>query len=255
MLLHPEIDDSTLIGNIGVGAKVPHFDDLPESKPPFKAIQISTMVFRFDYKPQDTGEIFSFVNCMPIRGSKIVFNEFYLFQIKTWSTLMNEFVVNLFSNIQNLQGIVSGLKPVKPIANLLSNSKNLLILPINSHIGKKRTESFTKQLKHILKNVTVEVLELGSAMHVNINKTESIYSNQPTDWKQGYESGKKQFEDNCQTIIALVRNSDETDLLHLPIVMVRPFTGFLSQFFLGLANQLQPSRKQVMDNKYKTKVI
>ena len=255
LLMHPEIDDSTLIGNVGLGPKSSQNDEIHESKPPFKSIHISTMIFRFDYKPQDNGEIFSFVNCMPIRGSKIVFNEFYLFQIKTWSTLTNEFIVNLFSNIQNLQGIVSGLKPVKPIANILSNSKNLLILPINTHIGKKRSESFTKQIKNILKNVTVEVLELGSAMHVNINKHESIYSNQPTDWKEGIESGKKQFEDNCQTMIALVSNPGETDILNLPIVMVRPFTGFMSQFFLGLANQLKPSRKQKMDNKYKTKII
>ena len=254
LLMHPEIDDSTLIGNVGMGPKSSQMDDIQESKPPFKSIHISTMIFRLDYKPQDNGEMFSFVNWLPIRGSKIVFNEFNLFQIKTWSSLTNEFIVNLFSNIQNLQGIVSGLKPVKPIANILSNSKNLLILPINSHIGKKRSESFTKQIKNILKNVTVEVLELGSAMHVNINKHESIYSNQPTDWKEGIESGKKQFDDNCQTMIALVKNGD-TDILNIPIVIVRPFTGFMSQFFLGLANQLKPSRKQKMDNKYKTKII
>lgn len=247
LIKHPNIIDSAMID--------PDAAEFTSLKPPFRSIHISETVFRFDYKPQETGEMFSFINCMPIRDSKIVFNDFYLFQIKTWSTLMNELIVNLFSNIQNLQGIVSGIKPVRPIANIISNSKNLLILPINNHIGKKRSESFSKQIKSILKDVAVDVLELGSAVHMNINKQESIYANQPTNWKEGISEGKKQFSENCQTIIALVRNSEETDLMNLPIVVVRPFTGFVSQFFLGLANQLQPSRKQRMDNKYKTKIL
>ena len=254
---YPNIDDSTLLSNFGIGPNVTDTtndnanDDDSTSIPPFRSIHISKMIFNFDYKPQDGGGLVSFVNCDQIRGSKIVFNEFYLFQIKTWSILINQFVINLFSNIQNLQGIVSGIKPLRPIATILSSSKNLLILPVNNYIGKKRSESFTKQIKNILKDVTVEVLELGSAMHVNINKKESIYSNQPRNWKEGIDNGKKEFEDNCQTIIAFVQNSDDVDLVNLPIVMVRPITGFMSQFFQGLANQLKPSRKELMDNKYK----
>ena len=210
------------------------------------------MVFRFDYKPHADGEIFSFINCMPIRGSKIIFNEFSMFRVKTWSNLINQFTINILNNIQNLQGIVSGLKPVRPIANILSSSKNLLILPINSHIGKKSKESFSKQIKDIVKDVSIEVLELGSAMHINLNNKKSIYANQPKTWKEGLSKGKEQFKENGQTIIALVRNAEDTDLLHLPIVMVRPFTGFMSQFFLGLANQMKPKRKKIMDNKYGT---
>jgi hypothetical protein len=249
---NPDMNDSTLLGNFGIGTNVSN-DSMANAnnRPPFKSIHISKMVFNFDYKSQDGKGIISFVNCDQLRGSKIVFNEFYLFQIKSWSTLMNQFVVNLFSNIQNLQGIVSGIKPLKPVANILASSKNLLILPINNHIGKKRSESFTKQIKNIVKDVTVEVLELGSAMHFNINKKESIYSNQPVNWKEGLNNGKKEFEDNCQTIIAFVQNSDDADLVNLPIVMIRPLTGFMSQFLQGLANQIKPSRKELMDNKYK----
>jgi hypothetical protein len=106
-----------------------------QSKPPFNSIHISKMVFRFDYKPHTNNEdMFAFVNCVPIRGSKVVFNEFYLFQFKTWSSLLNELIINMLSNVQNIQGIVSGIKPLKPIANILSKGKNLLILPINNHI-------------------------------------------------------------------------------------------------------------------------
>lgn len=226
-----------------------------QQKLPFHSIHMSEMVFRFDYKPHMDDGMFSFVNCVPIRGSKIVFNEFYLFQFENWSSLANELIVNLLSNVQNLQGLVSGIKPVKPIANIIKKSKNLLILPINNHIGQKRNQSFTKQLKHILRDVSIEVLELGSAMHVNLNKKESIYADQPGTWKEGLSRGKQQFDENCDMIIALVRNAEETDLVHLPLLVVRPFTGFMSQFFLGLANQLNPKRKQIMDNKYKTKMI
>ena len=73
----------------------------------------------------------------------------HLFQFENWSSLMNELIVNLISNVQNLQGIVSGIKPVKPIANIIKKSKNLLILPINNHIGEKRNQSFTKQIKQL----------------------------------------------------------------------------------------------------------
>lgn len=220
-------------------------------KPPFSSIHISELTFRLDYKPKDKEELFEFTNFMALRNSKILFREFYMFNIRSINELVQSIALNLFTNMDNIQGVIAGMKPVKPIAKILGGAKNVIILPINTKLDKNFGSKVKTQLKKVLKDTAIEVLEVGCGLNISLDNKKSIYSNQPATIKQGFESAEKQFSDGMKTVFAFVKNGEDADLLSLPIAVVRPFTGGLSQILLGICNQLDPSRKKRMDNKYK----
>jgi hypothetical protein len=222
--------------------------------PPFSSIHISNTTLRLNYKPKESGEFMEFVNFVPLRNAKIVFREFYMFNIKTMAELIQKMAVNLLANVHNIQGAIAGMKPVKPIAKILANAQNIVILPLNTKLDKNYIANIKKQLGEYATKTTIEVLELGGGMNVNLhNESTSIFANQPGGIKEGLLHARDEFSSGVNTVFAIVRNSEETDLLSLPIAIVKPFTGSFSRILLGICNQLDPERKKIMDAKYKTK--
>ena len=222
-------------------------------KPPFSSIHISELTFRLDYKPKDDGaeEVFEFINFMALRNSKILFREFYMFNIRTIDDLIQSITLNLVANIQNIQGVIAGMKPVQPIAKILSGAKNVIILPLNTKLDKNFGHKLKLQLKKVMSDTAIEVLQVGCGLNISLDGKKSIYSNQPATIKQGFASAEKEFVGGMKTVFAFVKSGEDADILTLPMAVIKPFTGGLSQILLGICNQLDPSRKQRMDNKYK----
>lgn len=220
------------------------------AKPPFSSMHISETTFRIDYKPKQTADFFEFVNFVPLRNAKVVFREFYMFNIRTFEELAQKITINLISNLRNIQGVVAGMKPIKPVAKILANAQNVVILPLNTKLDANYASKIKKQLGKIAKNTTVEVLELGCGLNVSLKNKTSVYANQPATIGEGITHAKREFKNGMNTVFAFVRNAEDLDVLSLPIAVVKPFTGSFSKLLLGICNQLDPDRKKRADAKY-----
>lgn len=224
----------------------------PPMTPPFSSIHISEMTFRLDYKPKQGQDFLEFVNFAALRNAKIVFREFYMFNISTLNELAQKLMINLITNMRNVQGLIAGMKPIKPIAKILANAQNIVVLPINTKLDKDYISKISEQMKKLTTNTTIEVLEIGCGINVSLKNAPSIYSNQPRTVSEGLSQAKDEFKEGMDTVFAFVRNSEDVDLLTLPIAIVRPFTSSFSRLLMGMANHLDPERKKRMDAKYKT---
>jgi len=223
----------------------------PQKRAPFSSIHISESTFRLDYKPKQSAEFLEFVNFVPLRNAKVVFREFYMFNITSFGELTQKLMVNLLANLRNVQGVVAGMKAVKPIAKILANAKNIIILPVNTKLDKNYITNLKAQLTTLTKNTTIEILELGCGLNVTLRDTTSVYSNQPGTVSEGFQQARTEFSNGMDTVFAFVRNSEDLDIMSLPIAVVKPFTGSFSKILLGICNHLDPERKKRMDAKYK----
>ena len=239
------IDNPSIMG-------MPETETREPNKTPFQSIHISKTVFRLDFKPKQSNDFFEFVNFIPLRNAKVVFDEFYLFGIKSTNHLIQKVMMNFIANIGNVQGLIAGIKPLKPVAKILSNAQNVVVVPMNTKLDENFMKEFKSKMKKMVKNTTVEVLEVGSGFNVSLKGRPSIYADQPGSIQEGLSQAHIEFTEGIQTVVAFVKDTENFDLLSLPVAVVKPFTGSLSKIFLGICNQIDPERKKRMDAKYKS---
>ncbi len=68
-------------------------------------------------------------------------------------------MINLITNMRNVQGLIAGMKPIKPVAKILANAQNIIVLPINTKLDKNYISKISEQMKKLTTNATIEVLE------------------------------------------------------------------------------------------------
>lgn len=224
------------------------------------SVHISKLDVNINYKHKHTPRDSPFywltvLNFIPIRDSKVHIDEFDGFGIHTFEHFYTMYLKHSLQYIkQDLGGLIKGIKPIKPLTSVVAEGCKLILVPVNAVRGES-IERLANQVKSITSKSAVSVLEIGGSLQTadyyqNNNSGNSVFHNQPQTIKDGLVQGQKSFTDGMTTIVTFVTD-DNADLFQLPTVLVKPFTGFLANTFLGACNQIDPERYQRMKDLYK----
>lgn len=223
------------------------------------SIHMSRLDLNVNYKHKHTPRDSPFywltiLNFIPIRDSKIHILDFDAFNICNIEQFYTQYLTHVLKYVKkDLGGLIKGIKPIKPITSVVAEGCKLILVPVNAVRGQS-IQRLVNQVRNITSRTTVSVLEIGGSLqtadYYQHRNGSSVFTNQPKTIKDGLVKGHKSFTDGMTTIVTFITD-DNADLFQLPTVLVKPFTGFLANTFLGTCNQIDPSRYQRMKDRYK----
>jgi autophagy-related protein 2 len=190
-----------------------------------------------------------------------------------------------------LGGMVSGVAPIRSIVNLGTGVADLVLLPIEQYYKDGQwTRGLTKGIDAFAHKTAMEAIRLGTKLAVGTqvllehaddilnfdtdtatvlstnDESTSKFGNQPATVQEGmqlaYKSLTKHIGTAVNTIIAIPMDVVDTSthgtvkavIRAVPIAVIRPAIGAteaVSKTLLGLRNQLDPTNKSQMHDKYK----
>lgn len=222
-------------------------------------IHISKIDLAVNYKHKHTPRDSPFywltvLNFIPIRNSKVHIGEFDAFKISNVNEFYTQYLSHLLKFVKkDLGGLIKGIKPIQPMTNVISGGCKMIFVPVNVVRGHS-IKRLTDQVRSITKKTSVSILEIGASLqtadYYGHKEGTSVFADQPKTIKGGLIKGTKSFTDGMTTIVTFITD-DKADLLQLPSIIVKPFTGFLANTFLGACNQIDSDRYQRMKDKYK----
>lgn len=209
-----------------------------------RSIRISEVKMRVNYRPssgQGETEV-GLLKWMPIKEAVIKMQAFDGFGL-TIDELSVALGIHFMQDKKNIARLFGGIKPIRAPLEIFKNVTELILIPMHPVSPGYSNDVMGRlaQMRHISAKTIVSVLELVPSSE-----------QQPSGIKQGILQAGQTFQRDMNTIVAFVSGDNaNTDLLDVPMMIIRPFTSPISSLITGVCNQLDPVRLERLQNKYR----
>ena len=212
-----------------------------------RSIRVSAIKARVNYRPcsssaaEATSEA-GFARYIPIKEAVIKVGPFDGFGL-TADELLVAFGMHVMKDKKNLARIVGGVKPIRASIEIFKNVTELILIPTHPVTPgySNDVKGMLAQMQHVSARTIVSILELVPSS-----------SQQPSGIKQGIIQAGQVFQRDMKTVVAFVSGENATtDLLDVPLMIIRPLTSPVSTLINGVCNQLDPVRLERIRSKYR----
>ena len=151
--------------------------------------------------------------------------------------------MHVMKDKKNLARIIGGVKPIRASVELFKNVTELILIPTHPVPPgySNDVKGMLAQMQHISARTIVSILELVPSS-----------SQQPSGIKQGIIQAGQVFQRDMKTVVAFVSGENgTTDLLDVPLMILRPLTSPVTTLINGVCNQLDPVRLERIRSKYR----
>jgi autophagy-related protein 2 len=246
----------------------------PSDQPFIQRLEVKAVTLKLDYKPKRvdyrglrSGHTTEFMNFLILDGSDIVLRHAIVYGITSFDKLHNTLNDVWSPDVKRnqLPGVLSGLAVVRPLVNVGSGMRDLVVVPMREYKKDGRiVRSLQKGVYAFAKNTTSEVARLGAKVAIGTQtllegaeaflapqpttsvsgadtepgRAVSHYANQPIGVRAGLRSAARHLERDLLTardaVIAIPAEIMEEGsgvgmaralARHAPTVIIRPAVG------------------------------